>query len=149
MVERSGKILATLTAAAILALGLWTAYYYLWARHAYIVTAYCNCPICINVKDFQDGKFANNKPVHWGAVAADKSIPFGSRVELVPFLPTDWFSINRFLGGQKEFVVEDRGGKIKGRHIDIFFPDSMGGHQTAKKWGVRRMRVKINGRLAE
>ncbi len=149
MIQKSGKILAILTAIAIFALSAWTAYYFLWARYEYVVTGYCNCPICINIKEFRDGKFANNRPVHWGAVAADKSIPFGSCIEFIPVSPRSWFAVHRFLGGRRDFTVEDRGGKIRDRHIDIFFPDSMGGHQTARKWGVRYMRVKINGQWAK
>jgi 3D (Asp-Asp-Asp) domain-containing protein len=53
------------------------------------------------------------------------------------------------LGNRRHFIVEDRGGKIRGRHIDIFFSESQGGHQTAVHWGIRRMRVKINGRLMD
>lgn len=148
MIQKFGKILSILTAVTILALGAWTGYYFLWAQHEYIVTAYCNCPICINIEEFREGEFANNQPVHWGAVAADKSVPFNSIVELVPVSPRNLLAVHHLLGGRRSFTVEDRGGKIRGRHIDIFFSDSMGGHQTALNWGVRRMRIKINGRLA-
>jgi 3D (Asp-Asp-Asp) domain-containing protein len=82
-------------------------------------------------------------------VAADKSIPFGSEIELVPVLPLHWLAVSRLLGGERHFTVEDRGGKIRGKRIDIFFPKSRGGHQAALRWGARRMRIKINGRLAE
>lgn len=127
----------------------WKAYDVLWLRHRYLITAYCDCPICINVPEFRDGKFASQRPVYWGGVAADKSVPFGSSVELVPFIFRDWFAVRNFLGDRRHFIVEDRGGKIHGRHIDIFFPQSMGGHQKALHWGVRRMRVKINGQLMD
>ena len=132
---------------AVLLSGMWKAYDVLWLRHRYLITAYCDCPICINVAEFRDGKFASMHPVYWGGVAADKSIPFGSSVELVPFTVRDWFAVRNFLGNRRDFTVEDRGGKIHGRHIDIFFPGSQGGHQAAVQWGVRRMRVKINGLL--
>lgn len=125
----------------------WKAYDVLWLRHRYLITAYCDCPICVNVPEFRDGKFASQRPVYWGGVAADKSVPFGSSVELVPFTLRDWFAVWSYLGDRRQFTVEDRGGKIHGRHIDIFFPQSMGGHEKATHWGVRRMRVKINDRL--
>ena len=86
---------------------------------------------------------------YWGGVAADKSVPFGSSVELVPVTLRDWFAVWSYLGERRHFTVEDRGGKIHGRHIDIFFPQSLGGHSRAVHWGVRRMRVKINGRLMD
>ena len=114
-----------------------------------MVTAYCNCPICINVKKYQDSRFASNKPIYWGGLAADSTVPFGAQVELVPHWPQDWYAISKLLNGKRNFRVEDRGGKIKGKHIDLFISDSMGGHQAARRWGVRRMRIKINGELAE
>lgn len=129
--------------------GAWKAYDVLWLRHRYLITAYCDCPICINVPAFRDGKFASRRPVYWGGVAADKSVPFGSSVELVPVTVRDWFAVWSLLDDRRQFTVEDRGGKIHDRHIDIFFPGSRGGHQTALHWGVRRMRVKINGQLMD
>ena len=90
MMSKTGKILLMVAIAAVLIAVVWNAYYFFWARHEYVVTAYCNCPICVNIKEFRDGKFANRQPVHWGAVAADKSIPFGSRIELVPVSPRSW-----------------------------------------------------------
>ncbi len=126
---------------------LWKVYDVYWLRHRYLVTAYCDCPICINVPEFRDGKFASRRPVYWGGVAADKSVLFGSSVELVPITVRDWLAVRKFLGDRRYFTVEDRGGKIRGRHIDIYFPQSWGGHEAAVHWGARRMRVKINGQL--
>ena len=113
------------------------------------MTAYCNCPICINVKKYQDNQFASGRPIYWGGIAADPSIPFGSKVELAPHWPQDWLADQVILQGRRNFTVEDRGGKIKGRHIDLFIPDSLGAHSMARKWGVRRMRIKINGKWAK
>lgn len=127
----------------------WKAYDVFWLRHSYLITAYCGCPICINKPEFRDGKFASQRPVYWGGIAADKSVPFGSRVELVPLTILDFFAVGSILDGRRDFTVEDRGGKIHGRHLDIYIPDSRGGHQTALRWGARRMRVKINGRLVD
>lgn len=131
----------------VLVASAWRAYDVLWLRHRYLITAYCDCPVCINVPEFRDGKFASQRPIYWGGVAADKSIPFGADIELVPFTVRDWFAVWFYLGGRRNFKVEDRGGKIHGRHIDIFFPQSLGGHEMAVHWGVRRMRVRINGQL--
>src|SRR3989338_7958857 len=87
---------------------IWSVYYILWERHAYIVTAYCNCPICINVKEYYDGKFASGKGVYWGGIAADPHVAFGTKVELVPLFPQDWFSVAVLLQGRRNFIVEDR-----------------------------------------
>jgi len=133
----------------IFVLSVWRVYDVMWLRHRYLITAYCDCPICINVPAFRNGKFASKRPVYWGGVATDKSIPFGSSVELVPFTVRDWFAVWSYLGDRRRFTVEDRGGKIRSRHIDIFIPQSRGGHQTALHWGIRRMRVKINGQLMD
>jgi 3D (Asp-Asp-Asp) domain-containing protein len=125
------------------------AYYALWGQHVYKITAYCNCPICINVPEYRDNKFASGKKLYWGAVAADPKVKFNSKVELIPTWPQDWLAALYLLKGRRNFTVEDRGGLIKGKDIDIYIPDSMGGHQTARNWGVRRMRIKINGEWAE
>lgn len=127
----------------------WAAYQFFWARHFYAVTAYCNCPICINVPAYRDDQFASGKKVYWGAVAADPSVPFGAKVELVPQSPLDILDVFFLLKGRFNYRVEDRGGKIKGRDIDIYIPQSIGGHKQALRWGRRHMRVKINGKLAD
>jgi len=134
---------------ALLIIILWAAYQFFWARHLYTITAYCNCPICINIPEYYDGKFASGKKVYWGGVAADSSVPVGAKVELVPNSPLDFFDIYFLLKGRFNYRVEDRGGKIKGRHIDLYIPQSLGGHKKALAWGRRRMRIKINGRLAD
>jgi 3D (Asp-Asp-Asp) domain-containing protein len=144
---RKGLWMAAVLVAIAIAFGAWRAYDVLWLQHRYLITAYCDCPICVNVKKFRDGKFASHHPVYWGGIAADKKIPFNSNVELLPVTPLDWFAVWDSLSGRRNFTVEDRGGKIKGRHLDIYIPQSRGGHQTALNWGVRRMRVKISGRL--
>lgn len=123
-------------------------YWSLWGSHLYRITAYCNCAICINVPKYQDGRFASGKKTYWGGVAGDPSVRFGSDVELVPFWLEDWKAVLKTLKGRKRFIVEDRGGKIKGKCIDIFIPKSRGGHKLARKWGVRYMRIKINGEFA-
>ena len=143
------RVILRIILVSVLVACAWKAYDVYWLRHRYLITAYCDCPICINIPAFRDGKFASKRPVYWGGVAADKSIPFGSSVELVPFTVRDWLAVRSYLGDRRQFTVEDRGGKIHGRHIDVFFPESRGGHQAALHWGVRRMRVKINGWLMD
>lgn len=113
------------------------------------MTAYCNCPICINVKKYHDGRFASGKKVYWGGLAADPALPIGTRVGLIPHWPQDWGAVFGLLHRRRNFRVEDRGGKIKGKHIDLFIPDSLGGHKAALRWGVRRMRIKVNGKWAD
>ncbi len=127
---------------------VWATYQIAWARYFYIVTAYCNCPVCINIPKYRDGYFASGKKLYWGAAAADPAVPFGAKIELVPQSPKDFLDILFLLRGRFKYRVEDRGGKIKGRHIDLYIPKSLGGHKKAIKWGKKRMRIKINGELA-
>ena len=134
---------------AIFTFILYGVYYECWGKYVYKITAYCNCPICINIPKYRDDKFASGKKIYWGGVAADPKVKFGSNVELVPTWPQDWVATRNVLKSRRKFTVEDRGGLIKGRDIDVFIPDSMGGHKTARQWGVRRMRIKINGKWAE
>ncbi len=92
----------------------------------YTATAYCSCGKCCG--RWADGLTATGKRVHWGIIAADWSVlPRGTRVGLSCF------------PGQV-FVVEDRGGAIRGERIDVWYPS----HRSALKFGVRdRIRVKI------
>jgi len=133
--------------AAFLVFSLLAVYHIFWGQYVYTVTAYCNCPICINVPEHHDGQFASGRGVYWGGVATDSEVPFGTQVEIVPHWPQDWLAVANVLKGQRTFVAEDRGGKIKGRHIDLFIPDALGGHQAAKAWGKRHMRLKLDGAL--
>ncbi len=95
------------------------------------VTAYCPCVRCCGPRaaritasglkvDYNGGEF----------VAADTSLyPFGTRL-IVPGY-----------GAADGAVVEviDRGGKIKGNKLDVFYPD----HQTALEWGRQILPVRI------
>lgn len=93
------------------------------------VTAYCACPKCCgpNAK----GLTASGAPVTYNLgrfVAADTSVlPFGSRVR-----------IPGYHNGEPVPVL-DRGGAIKGYHLDVFFPS----HQQALDWGRRWVVVEI------
>lgn len=108
-----------------------------------LVTGYCNCGKCCGwsrdwfgfgepVYDYgpmkgkpkKVGVTATGKVAKRGTIAADtKVFPFGTRIE-VP--------------GYGTGIVEDVGGAINGRHIDIWFPT----HAEASKWGARWLKVK-------
>lgn len=110
---------------------------------AVLVTGYCNCGKCCSwsrkwfgfgapVYNYgpkkgrpkKVGFTATGKRARHGTIAADpKVFPFGTRLE-VP--------------GYGVGIVEDVGGSIKGRHIDVWFPS----HGAAKKWGARWLKVK-------
>jgi len=88
-------------------------------------TAYSNDDISINVPKWRDQRTATNKFVRRGMVAADwRVFPPGTRL---------------YIPGYGEAVVEDRGGAVKGYHLDLFV-DS---YNEARKWGVRKMDVYV------
>ena len=109
-----------------------------------MVTGYCNCRICCSWrrswfglgpavvsagpdkgKPKNVGQTAKGTTARHGTVAADTSVlPFGTVVE-VP-----GYGFGR---------VEDRGGDIRGNHIDLWFPT----HEAAKNWGRKTLRVRI------
>jgi 3D (Asp-Asp-Asp) domain-containing protein len=80
-------------------------------------------------KECDDTPFitASNKKVRWGIVAMDK-VPFGTMV-YIPYF-------------KKTFVVEDRGGAIKGNRIDIW----MSNRNDAIKFGRKKLIVYVLGR---
>jgi 3D (Asp-Asp-Asp) domain-containing protein len=94
-----------------------------------LVTAYCPCKKCCG--RFSDGKTASGRRItHNGSrfVAADTSLlPFGTRL-----------SIPGYHGGAI-VPVEDRGGRIKGRRLDVFYLT----HEQAKRWGARWLDVTV------
>ena len=110
----------------------------------FIVTGYCNCKKCCSWKYswfgfgppvYSAGKLkgkpkkvgltASGTRAKHGTIAADTSLfPFGTTMEI------EGYGIGK---------VEDVGGAIKGRHIDLWFPS----HKEALKWGSKRMKVKI------
>ncbi len=88
-----------------------------------VVTGYCSCPECCGQN--ASGVTASGTKAQLGTIAADTSIfPFGTQLN-VP--------------GYGEGVVEDTGAKVKGYHIDLWFPT----HAEAKAWGSREMFVEL------
>ena len=92
----------------------------------YRVSAYCLCDRCINVPAFRDGKTASGKPAEGLIVAAPPSIPFGVRL-----------AIPGYSTALNPAVVEDRGGAIKGKRLDLLF----GTHQEALSWGIKHLEI--------
>ncbi len=94
-----------------------------------IATAYCGCYDC-------NGKWAgypaaDGSPLKaYHTIAADESIPFGTKV----YIP--------YFGGYHNggiFEVQDRGSAIVGNRIDIYF-DS---HSKALEFGMREMTIYV------
>ena len=85
----------------------------------YTITAYCPCKKCCGKSDGITASGAKAKANH--TIAAPKGFDFGTKL-----------IINGI-----EYVVEDRGGSVKGKRLDIYFSN----HSEAKKWGKRKCEV--------
>lgn len=86
----------------------------------FVGTAYCKCRFCCG--KYADGKTASGTiPKQGRTIAAPKNFPFGTKLVI----------------NGHEYTVEDRGGSIKGRRLDIYF-DS---HAEALRFGRQRVEV--------
>ena len=107
-----------------------------------VTTAYCPCRECCSWKRNWLGQAvissgpnkgkakavgitASGTKARYGTIAADTSIfPFGTVI---------------YIPGYGYGVVEDRGGDIKGYHIDLYYSS----HQTALEWGREIKKIKV------
>lgn len=104
----------------------------LWSLGEFKITAYCPCEKCCGYWATVRPADENGEPIVYTAsgkiaaqgvtVAADTSVlPFGTVLVI----------------GGHEYTVQDRGGMVKGNHVDIYF-DS---HEAAKEWGTQYMEI--------
>lgn len=86
------------------------------------ITAYCSCRKCSGRygRITASGKLARAN--HTVAVDA-RYIKLGTRIKI----------------GNRWYTAEDTGGRVKGRHIDIY----MSNHKQVKKFGRKYLRVKV------
>lgn len=93
------------------------------------VTAYCHCAKCCG--KHAHGITASGKDVSYNGgafVAADTSVlPFGTKLSIPGY------------ASEQPVEVIDRGGAIKGNHVDVYFPT----HKEAMNWGKRVVPVTI------
>lgn len=91
------------------------------------VTAYCPCEVCCGRWSEFQLTASGVRPREGRTIAADWSVlPKGTRVRIP---------------GAGVRVVEDKGGAIKGRRIDLF----MESHAAALEWGRRKVAVEVVG----
>jgi 3D (Asp-Asp-Asp) domain-containing protein len=106
----------------------------------YKLTAYCPCEHCCDKWGKDRPKDKDGKPIVITAsgeianqgitVAADTSVlPFGTRIQI----------------DGCEYIVQDRGGSVKGNTIDIYFEN----HQDAVNFGVQYKEIYIVERIDE
>lgn len=84
------------------------------------VTAYCPDECCCG--EFADGVTASGVLAVGKFVAADKAIPFYKVLDVPEY---------------GKVPVLDRGGKIRGKKLDVFFPT----HDEALEWGRRTIEI--------
>ena len=88
----------------------------------FTATAYCGCAKCCGKST---GKTASGTTATAGrTVAMSSSYSFGTKIEIQ---------------GMGTYIVEDRGGDIKGNRIDIFFSN----HQKALDFGRKTVYLKV------
>jgi 3D (Asp-Asp-Asp) domain-containing protein len=91
-----------------------------------LVTAYCPCTVCCGPD--ARGVTASGRPVSFNGgkfVAADRALPFGTRLVIPGY------------NDGRPVEVIDRGGAIRGDHVDVFFPT----HEEARRWGRQYLTV--------
>ena len=113
-----------------------------WRTLSMVVTGYCPCGECCNWRRTWYGRpviasgphagqrkavgiTASGKPARTGTIAADLTVlSMGTQV---------------YVPGYGYGTVEDTGGDIRGRRLDLFFST----HKEALRWGVKRLAVRI------
>lgn len=91
-------------------------------KETYTITAYCPCKKCCGKSDGITASGA--KAVEGVTIAADTSVlPFGTKVEIDGNI----------------YTVQDRGGAVKGKKIDIYFDN----HEKALQYGKQVKEVTI------
>lgn len=105
-----------------------------------LVTGYCNCEKCCSWTRQADGTAVYNygklkgKPKRVGVTARGTVARHGTVAADLRYYR---YGVKLDIPGYGIGVVEDVGGKIKGRHIDVWFPT----HEEALKWGARWLKV--------
>lgn len=106
------------------------------------VTGYCNCGKCCGWKrswfglgpPVYDYGPMKGKPKLVGITSSGKKASHGTvAADLRYFKYGDRLRIPGYGTGR----VEDIGGAIKGRHIDVWFPT----HEEARRWGVKWLKI--------
>lgn len=107
-----------------------------------VTTAYCPCRECCSWKRNWLGQAViasgpnKGKPKAVGITASGTKARFGTIAADTSIFP---FGTVMYVPGYGYGVVEDRGGEIKGYHIDLYYSS----HQTALEWGREIKEIKV------
>lgn len=108
-----------------------------------VTTAYCPCEICCSwMRDSKGNPVVaagrgRGKPKKVGVTASGTRAKPGTIAADTRYYP---MGTVMYIEGYGYGVVEDRGGKIRGRHhIDLFYPT----HAEAKAWGRKKQSVVV------
>jgi 3D (Asp-Asp-Asp) domain-containing protein len=106
------------------------------------VTGYCNCEECCGWERDKDGRPVFN----YGRMAGKPKIigqtssgTMAKRGTLAADPRVFKVGTKLKIPGYGTGTVEDIGGAIKGRHIDLWFPS----HEEAKRWGKRYLKIEV------
>lgn len=111
-------------------------------RRTMLTTGYCKCGKCCGWKRTWYGRpvFASGpnkgKPKRVGITASGTKARHGTIAADTSKYP---FGTVMYIEGYGYGRVEDRGGAIKGDHIDLFFHS----HKAALEWGRQWVQVKV------
>ncbi len=106
------------------------------------VTGYCKCGDCCSWKRTWYGRAVftsgpnKDKPKVIGQTASGAMARPGTIAADTSRYP---FGTIMYIEGYGYGRVEDRGGAIKGEHIDLYFRS----HEQAREWGSQKMRVYV------
>ncbi len=104
-------------------------------------TSYCHCRRCCSYKWFlfipyQKTGFMKFRIKHVGITSSGSRVRPGSIAADTSIYP---YGTIMYIPGYGYGRVEDTGGAIKGRHIDLYRPN----HWFARLWGVQTKKVKV------
>ncbi len=101
-------------------------------------TGYCKCGDCCGWRRTWYGRpiTRSGKPKKVGITASGVRARPGTLAADTSLFP---FGTNMHIPGYGYGVVQDRGGDIKGRHIDLYFRS----HRAALEWGRKKVKVRV------
>lgn len=104
----------------------------LWSLGEFKITAYCPCEECCGYWATVRPTDENGEPIVYtasGSIAAE-GVTAAADTSILPF------GTVLVIDGH-EYTVQDRGGMVKGSHVDVYF-DS---HEAANEFGVQYMEI--------